>query len=328
MRGKSASNNRMVEGIAARQYGVVSIAQLRAAGVGEDAVHWRVRTGRLHRVHRGVYAVGHRALLPEGRWMAAVLASGRPTNVNAAAGGDMDPDRWKTVLDRWGAAVSHRSAAALWKLLPASEGPVDVSVLSDGGRKKRSGICLHRSLSLVPAAVTLRGGIPVTAPHRTISDLRRIVAATGRPGAISERELRRAIRQADVLGLPIGDQVEQDRTRSDLELAFLRLCRRHRLPPPEVNVGIGPYLVDFLWRDRRLVVETDGYRYHRGRIAFEDDRARDLDLRGRGFELLRVGEKQVDEEPERVAEVLVAALRVGADARASEDRGQEGAKRR
>jgi len=87
-----------------------------------------------------------------------------------------------------------------------------------------------------------------------------------------------------------------------------------------VNVRIDRFLVDFLWRDWRLIVETDGYRYHRGRQAFEDDRARDLELRARGFEVVRLGERQVAEGSEQVAKVLRMALassrhRVGADGR-------------
>lgn len=109
-----------------------------------------------------------------------------------------------------------------------------------------------------------------------------------------------------MLGLPLGPEAAHDRTRSDLERDFLRLCRRHRLPMPEINVRIGPHLVDFLWRDRGLVVEADGYRYHRGQQAFRDDRARDLDLRGRGFEVVRLSEEQIDDEPARVAGILRA----------------------
>ena len=220
-----------------------------------------------------------------------------------------------TVLDHWGAAVSHRSAAKLWGLLSDSEGAIDVSIPRNSGRKKRRGIRVHRYLALLPAAVTVRNGIPVTTPARTISDLRRAVSMGAGQGLVSAKELRRAIRQADVLGLPIGDEVERDGSRSDLERDFLRLCRRRRLPLPEVNVMIGRDLVDFLWRDQSLVVETDGYRYHRGRVAFEEDRERDLRLRARGFDVMRVSEKQVNEDPGTVAEVVVAALRVGADAR-------------
>ncbi len=228
--------------------------------------------------------------------MAAVLAVGRV----AGQGG-------RSVLDHWGAAISHRSAAGVWELLPPASAPVDVAVPSDGGKARRAGIRIHRSVSLAPADVTLRGGIPVTTPARTVADLR-AATAVRRPGALSERELRRAIRQANVRGLPIDDESGRDRTRSDLERDFLRLCRRHRLPAPEVNVRIGRYLVDFLWRERRLVVETDGYRYHRGRAAFDDDRARDLELRGLGYEVVRLSERQVNEEPGCVAETLRAAV--------------------
>ncbi len=98
-----------------------------------------------------------------------------------------------------------------------------------------------------------------------------------------------------------------DRTRSELEHLFLRLCRRYRLPAPEVNVRVGSLLVDFLWPEQQLVVETDGYRYHRGPVAFEDDRNRDLELRERGYEVLRFSYRQVTAEAERVA----AALRDG-----------------
>jgi very-short-patch-repair endonuclease len=159
----------------------------------------------------------------------------------------------------------------------------------------------------------------VTTPTRTIADLHRVVSKPGKAGLISPSELRRAIRQAEVLGLPLGG-VEGDGTRSDLERDFLRLCSRFRLPTPEVNVRVGPHLVDFFWRDRKVVVETDSFVYHGGLTAFQDDRGRDLDLRARGYQVIRLAEKQVNEEPGRVVEVVSAALRVGADGRGSEDR--------
>jgi very-short-patch-repair endonuclease len=238
--------------------------------------------------------------------MAAVLASGCiRTNV--------DTGSKETILGYWQAALSYRSAAELWTMLSPTEGPVDVSVPGTGGRSKRQGIRVHRSQSLLPASITLCKGIPVTTPARTISDLRRRVTTERRKGLISPKELRRAIRQADFLGLAMGENEERDRTRSDLERDFLDLCRRHRLPMPEVNVRIGPHLVDFLWRERMLIVETDGYVSHRGRAAFEDDRGRDLDLCARGFEVIRLAEKQLNEEAERVAGVVAAGLRVRAD---------------
>jgi very-short-patch-repair endonuclease len=109
--------------------------------------------------------------------------------------------------------------------------------------------------------------------------------------------------------LPIRDEGAGDRTRGDLEGAFLRLCARRRLPRPEVNVRIGPFLIDFLWRDERLVVETDSYLHHRGKEAFQGDRGRDLELKRRGFEVVRLSERQLEAEVDRVVEVLREALR-------------------
>lgn len=166
---------------------------------------------------------------------------------------------------------------------------------------------MHRSLTLLPVDVTLKDGIPVTKPARTVADLRRLAGRPRETGGVTHRELRRAIRQAEFIGLPLGSE-EGDRTRSDLEQDFLRLCRRYRLPPPEVNVRVGRDLVDFLWRDQRLVVETDGYVAHRGKIAFQDDRGRDLRLRGLCYTVIRLAEWQVDEEPAQVAAVLGAEL--------------------
>jgi very-short-patch-repair endonuclease len=280
---------------------VISIGQLRRCGVSEDAVRARVALGQMHRMHRGVYALGHRGLSPEGRWMAAVLAIGGGPRTGGA------------VLEHWGAAVSHRSALSLWSLLPANRAPCDVIVAGHGGRARRAGIRVHRSLTLVSSDVTLHRGIPVTTPGRTIADMRGAIS-TRRRSAIAGHELRKAIRQANVIGLPISAKDAKVRTRSDLEADFLRLCRRHRLPPPEVNVRIGPYLVDFLWRERRLVVETDSYLYHRGEVAFQEDHARDLELMRCGFEVLRLSEVQLDEEPAQVAEILAARLALAADA--------------
>jgi very-short-patch-repair endonuclease len=296
---KVANPDARVGEIAARQHGVVSLAQLRGLGLTEKAVRGRVAAGRLHRIHRGVYAVGHPHLSVEGRFLAAVLAVGRGPH------GDGGP-----ILPRWRAAVSHRSAASLWGLLPSKAGACDVIVPGDAGRRRRPRIRIHRSRSLDPVEVTLRNGVPVTTPARAIADLRCAVAARF-PGAPSPRELRRAIRQANVLGLPIGEEDAEDRSRSDLEAAFFALCRRHRLIAPEVNVRVGPYLVDFLWRADRLVVETDGYLYHRGRQAFRDDRRRALELRRLGFEVVSLSEEQINEESDRIAEVLHAALAGG-----------------
>lgn len=273
MRREPARPDQEVAAIAARQHGVVRYAQLRGCGLSKGAISRRAAVGRLHAVHRGVYAVGHAGLSSEGKWMAAVLACGR------------------------GAALSHRSAAELWELLTAGGGAVHVTVPTYAGRERRNGVVIHRSPSLQEMVTTLKKGIAVTTVPRTLDDLR---------GSIPSWELRRAIRQAEFLGLPTG--LASDGTRSDPEAEFLRLCRRHHIPKPEVNQPIGRFTVDFLWRKQRLVVETDAWTTHRGAQAFEDDHQRDLELTQLGFRVLRFTAAQIRNQPAAIAATLRSEL--------------------
>jgi very-short-patch-repair endonuclease len=112
-----------------------------------------------------------------------------------------------------------------------------------------------------------------------------------------------------MLGLSSGLEAPREPTRSELEDRFLRLCSQHGLPAPEVNVRVGSRLVDFLWRAERVVVETDGYRYHRGVQAFEDDHDRNLEMRGLGFDLIRLSYRQVTENPGAAAGYVREALK-------------------
>lgn len=274
IRAKPANRDRMVASIADRQHGVVTSTQLQDAGIGHRSISRRVQAGRLHRIQRGVYAVGHHRLTFEGRSMAAVLALGD------------------------GAAVSHRSAGAVWGMLKPHSGPIDVTVPGDSGREKRGGIRIHRSHSLIAGVTTRRNGIAVTKPGRTLRDLHRTS-----PQPVFRRALRRALDLRLVSSADV--RRDADLTRSELERIFLSLCRRHRLPQPEVNAHAGPYEVDFLWRDRRLIVETDGFRHHGDRSAFERDRARDAHLQSLGFQVLRFTYRQLTEGRSTV----VAALR-------------------
>jgi very-short-patch-repair endonuclease len=281
--------------IARVQHGIVTTSQLLEVGLSSGAISKRVRSGKLYRVHQGVYAVGHDGLSEETRWMAAVLACGPR------------------------AVLSHGAAAVHWELLRPLEGPVDITVPTQNGRKLRRGIRIHRCPSLgqspfpttgkerrLPLLVTVHERIPITTVARTLEDLRR---SDLRPSLV-----RRAIRQAEFLQLPLGD-IETDRTRSDLEQDFLRLCRRYRLPLPEVNVPIGRMTVDFLWRAAGLVVETDSYVTHGGTVAFEDDRQRDLELRRRGYRVHRFSDRQLEREPAAVVADIRRALSEVGDSR-------------
>jgi very-short-patch-repair endonuclease len=277
--------------IAGRQHGLVSRRQLRALGLDDDMIDRSVRAGRLHRIHRGVYAVGHPVLTLEGRWMAAVLACGP------------------------GAVLSHSSAAAAWDLRPVGTGAIHVTVPSTTGRSRRAGIRLHRSRTLGSEDTTTHRGIPITTPARTIIDLARTL--TGRP-------LEQALDRADQLGLldfaqlhrrpiPPSLQAQLSRyeptlTRSELENAFLELCDHHGLSRPETNTRIEGIEVDFVWRDARLIVEVDGYRYHRSPSAFETDRARDVKLTLAGWRVLRFTYAQIARRAAWVAQAIRFAL--------------------
>lgn len=293
MRDLRANRERALALLAARQHGVVSAAQLRAAGIGKHAVSRRLRAGRLHRLHRGVYAVGHTKLSFEGRCMAAVLALD-----GAAVPSQPSP----SAAAREGsplAVVSHRSAAGLWDLLPPSAGAIDVTVPGDAGRRRRAGIKVHRSFTLNARVSSRRRGIALTSPARTLRDLRRTL-----PQQTYRRALRRAL---DLRLIRSSGLSEADLTRSQLERSFLQLCRRHHLPQPAVNARVGPYEVDFVWPDRRLIVETDGFRHHGDRASFEADRARDAELQAHGYTVLRFTYRQVRNRTD-VAKALRALL--------------------
>ena len=296
---ESASGPRIDERIAvlaARQHGVVALRQLVVLGLTQRAAAHRAAVGRLHRVHRGVYAVGHPLLSRHGHWMAAVLAAGP------------------------GAALSHTSAAALWQLRPTAATRIDVTVPSAAGRQGRRGLRIHRTPTLRPDEVTEHENIPVTTPARTLLDL----AAT-----LSRRTLERALDQSEILDLfdltsltalattHAGERggtalaralTEHEAgttvTRSELEERFLTLCERHAIERPQPNARVCGLEVDFLFAKRNLVVEVDGYRYHRSRRAFERDRERDAILAAAGLRTLRFSHRQVTQRPREVATAI------------------------
>jgi very-short-patch-repair endonuclease/predicted transcriptional regulator of viral defense system len=290
----------VIQRFAESQHGIVTVAHLRDLGLSERASSHRAATGRLHRLHRGVLAVERPR--QEGRWLAAVLACGD------------------------GAVLSHASAAALWGLIPDPAGVVHVNV-AHTQRRGRSGIVAHRA-TLAPEDVTSREGIPCTTLARALVD----VAAT-----ISPQRLERALVVAEERGqfdlTALRDQIARMRgqrgcaalaaalsgfddravTRSVAEARFLALVKRRRLPKPEVNAWLplpegGGYRPDFLWRDRRLIVEVDGRTHHSLRRAFEHDRQRDRRLLQAGYSTVRFPARQVLDEPARVAQELQGLL--------------------
>jgi very-short-patch-repair endonuclease len=270
MRGQRAIDLAIAE-LAGRQYGVVARAQLRTLGLSGDAIDRRVASGRLLNVYRAVYAVGHAVLRTEGHWRAATLAGGSD------------------------AVLSHASAAAAWELRPVGSGAIHVTVPGDAGRRRRTGLRIHRSSTLAGDTTTHRA-IPITTPLRTVIDL----AATlrGRPlehvldlaeqrGLVDFAELHRRTIPSSLRAVLSLYTAGSAITRSEMEERFLAVCDHYGLQRPNVNTRIEGEEVDFAWPAARLIVEVDGYRYHRAPSRFETDRERDVKLAVAGWQVLR-----------------------------------------
>lgn len=291
-----------IAALADRQHDVVAHRQLRALGFGRGAIQHRLRTGRLHRLHLGVYCVGHTRLPTNGRWMAAVLACG--------------PD----------AVLSHRTAAALWEIHSTARALIDVTA-PGRTRHRTDRIVLHRARRLDDADRTVREGIPLTAVSRTLLDLAEVVSSDQLKRAVAQAEHRGAfdLRAVEELvgrshgrrGLRALTAVLKEHrgplpvVRSELERGFLDLCRDAGIPPPAVNGSIDGMEVDMAWPDRRLVVELDGHRFHTSRFAFEEDRKRDALLQVAGYRVLRVTHHRLETEPRAVLDAIRLLLATG-----------------
>lgn len=266
--------------LAERQHGVISTRQLRALGLSDRQIAARMTAGWLHPLFRGVFAVGHRRLTQHGSWSAAVLAAGD------------------------GAVLSHRSAAALWKLSPfENQAVVDVTIPTRAGRKRRAGLRIHRPRRFQLDETTDHEGIPVTTPSRTLLDLAAVVSRRRLERAIDEAARLRLCDHDDLLRIIFDSprragsrrlkavlsmhQIGSTLTRSELEERFLALCRRRALPRPEVNASVLDLTVDFFWPDAGVAVELDGLGSHGTRAAFQRDRDRDSRLAANGYRTLR-----------------------------------------
>jgi very-short-patch-repair endonuclease len=293
--------------LADAQHGVVSREQLRAIGMGDGAIAYATKSGRLHQVFRGVYAIGHRRISEQGRLVAATLACGE------------------------GALISHRSAGALLALL--DKGPVVIDVIAPGDCGRHiDGIYLHR---VRPPRLEETGtvdGIPCTSPARTLVDL---------AGTVGEWTLRSAFERAarqemlDIVAIEAsidprrrGMKVllklidewrgaaplleKRGKLKSPLEAKVLPLIVQRDLPPPLFNAPVqianGRIEVDFLWPEHRFALEADSRDFHGTAVAFERDRWRDRELMRAGYSVLRVTNRQAEREADAVAETIAARL--------------------
>jgi very-short-patch-repair endonuclease len=282
--------------VAGDQWGVIGHDQLQDCGVSSRAVSRWVARGKLYVVHRGVYAFGHPWIPIEGQLVAALLHAG--------------PD----------AVLSHRTAAWWWGLIEDPPRVIEVSTWSHAG--PASGVVVHRPRHTERSR---HRRFPITPIPPTMIDF---------AAAASLNQVRRALAEADYRGVLDVEAIETTlgrgrpgsarlrqalkhhqprlaRTRSRLERAFLALCESARVPLPELNVTIGAWTVDALWRPQRLAVELDGGRNHHTVGQMRRDRRKELFLRSIGLTVVRYSEDQVFDEPAAVRADLMAHLGEG-----------------
>jgi hypothetical protein len=283
--------------LACRQHGVVSVGQLHSHGYSKGAIEKAVASGRLHRIDRSVYAVGHTNLSPHGKCLAAVLACGP------------------------GAVLSHYSACWLHGL--ARWEPEPFHVTGPVARRSRLPVRIHRARRLLDADREVVEEVPVTAVPRTLLDM---------AAAVKEGPLLRMVERAEELEVfdlgPVESLLERTWghhgwgrlrraiaqyqpvpfTRSGFERRFFEAVLDAGLPRPAMNYVEAGFELDVYWPEKRFAVELDVYATHGTHAAFERDRLRQEDLKLAGIELTRVTDVRFHREPEAVLERVAALL--------------------
>jgi hypothetical protein len=262
---------------AAGEWGVLSLAELHECGLTRREIAVRVRSGRLHRVHRGVYAVGHAGLTMRGRFLAAVKACGERS------------------------ALSHFSAAALWELVPYDPGR-DPDVIARHARRI-PGVTSHQTRH--PPQTIRYDRIPVTTPARTLADLSSVLPFKPHRRAVREALAKRRITPQEAATLLNEPPAA---TRSDLEDLVLDLIEQAGFPAPETNKPLpNGYIPDFRWPAHHLILEADGRAWHDDPISRHQDAERQATLEQAGERVLRVTYDQVTNHPRQTIERLEQA---------------------
>lgn len=292
--------DRALARFAGGQHGVVSIRQLeQRLAFSHQAVERAVAAGRLHRIYRGVYAVGHTELSSLGECLAAVLAVGP------------------------GALLSYYSAGWLWGLRRGSPLPFEVTSFVPRHHPAPKGLVRHRARNLIDEDRAIIDGIPVTSVARTLLDL----AWKLRPP-----QLRRVLQRAEELRLLELDAthavLERNQghpgakrlrgalaiyeppiyARSDFERRFVEYLVESGVPRPATGWNELGYELDVYWPERRFGVELDAYETHGTRDAFERDHERDLDFAIAEIETIRVSERQFRREPDEIVAKVASLL--------------------
>jgi very-short-patch-repair endonuclease len=281
---------RRIDALAVAQEQVASRAQLLAAGLGRGALAHRLSTRRYRRMYQAIYLLGY----------------GRPT---------FRQWLWATLLlGGSGAALSHRTAAGLWRMLPTNEDVIDVS-LPDRFVRPRHGLRIHRTRIDLNADVVALGGLAVTSPVRTVCDLVVSEATEVAEAALTEALVHRQLPAGAVRALEgrlvrhvgaakvrrlLAAEQEFGYTRSAAERRLRALLAGSGLPMPRFNELINGHLVDCHWPVQRLLLEVDAFGTHGDRRSFERDRRRDQDHLAAGYRVIRITWRQLVQEPGRV----------------------------
>lgn len=295
----STQCERLILDLARRQHGLVARAQLIRGGVPGGRIDYRLRTGRLSRVFRGVYAVGP-VVAPLRRPMAAILLAGD------------------------GAWLGFDSALAFWQLAraPAPDASIHILTVRDV-RSAADEVIVHRTARVEADEVTIRDGVPVTAPARTILDYAATAPRREIEYAIGRAHRAGLLEPADLLGLLdryrrrpgvsllrliLDEMADPTFVRSEAERRLIELLRVAGLPLPRTNRRVIGLEVDFVYPEERLVIEVDGRAYHSGDPAFERDHERDNLLVAADYEVIRLTWRKITRRPEAVAALVAGAL--------------------
>lgn len=270
----------------------------------DEAIDWAVQTGHLYPLFHATFAVGRASVGRRGHLLAATLACGP------------------------GSVVSHGTAAELLGLWDFRPEEVDVIAPIEAGRK----IPGVRRRHVPPPSDSEKGrsdGVPCTSPSRTIVDLAGIVGEQSLRGLVEQAAVERILVVAEIdailatrrrRGAPLLRAILADwrrypaglRVRSRLEAKLLPLLTRRGLPIPRCNektrVGGKRYELDFLWPEHRLVVETDGGRYHGNPVAQARDSARNRALRAAGYEVRRLTWSDLLDRPAATLDEIAGLL--------------------
>jgi very-short-patch-repair endonuclease len=283
--------------VAAQQLELITVAQLRLAGVSRDVIRTRMRQGTIHRVHIGVYKLGTPVMLPAAAELAAVLACGD------------------------GAFVRRRSAVALFGIADPWPGAIEIIVV--GRNCRRPDIEVTRVPALDPVDWGTKDGIPIVAPALALLDFAAVATGDALERAISEAYVLKLVTESQLRAV-IGRhrhrngaaalRAELDRaggpmwTASQAERRMKELIRKAELPMPRTRVRVKGWPADFLWPQFRLIVEVDGYLFHGHRYAFERDRRRDQAHISAGYRVIRFTWRQLQDEPLHVIAVIAMAM--------------------